>query len=160
MGRRPLGEQARRERHQVWEANQRSAAADRPADLTLAEWRATLTHFGYRCVWCGLTPSNQLRRDVLHLDHLIHDGGTTRRNCVPACLRCSNKTGNIQQPPPRVTAFLQAVGGPVQALGPDTHYAPEGTPLCASDDPDDAHSGAIRTVTCVECRQLHEAGRT
>ena len=56
------------------------------ADLTLADWLATLDHFGRSCAYCRVRPFT----DLDHFIPLSAGGGTTAANCVPACARCNN----------------------------------------------------------------------
>jgi 5-methylcytosine-specific restriction endonuclease McrA len=62
------------------------------ADLTLAEWTATLTYFKSSCAYCGDTASH------LHIEHFVPvnlGGGTTASNCVPACNKCNSKKRSV-----------------------------------------------------------------
>jgi uncharacterized Zn-finger protein len=55
-----------------------------PASLTLKEWLDTLNDFHWSCAYCG--------GEYAVLDHFIaisKGGGTTKGNCVPACVFCN-----------------------------------------------------------------------
>jgi 5-methylcytosine-specific restriction endonuclease McrA len=79
-----------------------------PADLTLADWLATLDHFGRSCAYCRVRPYT----DLDHFIPLSAGGGTTAANCVPACARCNNLKRALDPGHP-----LLGPGLPEQALG-------------------------------------------
>ncbi len=63
----------------------RARAQGLPADLSLADWLATLDHFRRFCAYCQVRPFT----DLDHFIPLSAGGGTTAANCVPACSRCN-----------------------------------------------------------------------
>ena len=68
---------------------QRALRQNLPATLTPHEWLDTLEYFGWRCAYCQ-------RADFACLDHFVpvsQGGGTTRDNCVPACVSCNSTKG-------------------------------------------------------------------
>lgn len=54
-----------------------------PADLELYDWLYTVRHFNGKCAYCQKEPYQEL-------DHFNPQGGTTRKNCVPACYECNH----------------------------------------------------------------------
>lgn len=76
----PTEEEEKRVRLQ----NKRAQRVRLLATLTLEQWLETLNHFGWKCAYC------KGRYVVLeHFIPIIHGGGTTWDNCVPACPRCN-----------------------------------------------------------------------
>jgi hypothetical protein len=61
------------------------------ATLTVVEWLETLNRFHWHCAYCRSRPFQVMS----HRLPLI-EGGTTLRNCVPACYHCcrSRKKGD------------------------------------------------------------------
>jgi 5-methylcytosine-specific restriction endonuclease McrA len=56
-----------------------------PATLTLKQWLATLEYFEWKCAYCPTGTYEVFE----HYTPIIHGGGTTVYNCVPACNRCN-----------------------------------------------------------------------
>lgn len=56
-----------------------------PASLTIDQWLTTLKHFHYLCAYCQESPYEVLEHHI----PIIHNGGTTVYNCVPACEKCN-----------------------------------------------------------------------
>lgn len=67
----------------------RARAAHREATLTEAEWTETLNAFEQCCAYCG-----GVWHLIEHIDPIEQGGGTTQRNCVPACYRCNATKGS------------------------------------------------------------------
>jgi hypothetical protein len=88
---------------------QRARKQEALATLTLVEWVSTLDYFGWMCAYCQ-ERSFQVMSHVLPLA----EGGTTRRNCVPACHRCR---GLKQKDDRYIQAFLASLM-PVEAEYP------------------------------------------
>ncbi len=68
---------------------QRARKLNLPATLTPRQWLDTLEYFGWRCAYC-------LRADFACMDHyipIVQGGGTTMKNCVPACTSCNSAKG-------------------------------------------------------------------
>lgn len=68
-----------------------SKQAGLPATLALWQWIDTLRYFQGKCAYCQEQPYEEL-------DHFIPTdagGGTTARNCVPACKACNNAKSNF-----------------------------------------------------------------
>jgi hypothetical protein len=73
----------------LWAQLQRARKLNLPATLTPREWLDTLEYFDWRCAYCG-------RADFAAMDHyipVVKGGGTTRNNCVPACVSCNSVKG-------------------------------------------------------------------
>lgn len=62
-----------------------------PADFSVDDWLATLSAFGERCGYCGVS-GIQLARD--HWVPLTRGGGYIMGNIVPACKSCNSSKGN------------------------------------------------------------------
>jgi hypothetical protein len=78
-----------REDYRVWTQCERARLAGMEATLTLEEWLPRLKTFGWRCAYCG-GPYEVLE----HFVPITRGGGTTVRNCVPACRSCNGKKGD------------------------------------------------------------------
>lgn len=59
------------------------------ATLTDVDWAHTVDHFQDRCAYCGGPWCL-----VEHLTPTSRGGGTSLRNCVPACTRCNGRKHN------------------------------------------------------------------
>ncbi len=57
-----------------------------PATLTVIEWFALLDSFHWKCAYCRQKPFQSM-------SHIIpqKEGGTTVKNCVPACHSCVSR---------------------------------------------------------------------
>jgi 5-methylcytosine-specific restriction endonuclease McrA len=85
-------EKLRAEFQRVRDERWRARKYKLPETLTVKEWIETLDHFGQRCAYCGG------RFQVLeHFIPLERGGGTTKHNCVPACISC-NKIKDSKDP--------------------------------------------------------------
>lgn len=71
-----------RVRSQILRAKQHNT----PATLTLVEWLDTLAIFHWRCAYCY-----DKYEALEHYIPVVHGGGTTKENCVPACFKCNSK---------------------------------------------------------------------
>jgi 5-methylcytosine-specific restriction endonuclease McrA len=74
------------ERQRVRSQIMRAKQAGTPATLTLQEWLETLAIFHGRCAYCH-GPYQVLE----HYIPIVAGGGTTKENCVPACISCNSK---------------------------------------------------------------------
>ena len=70
--------------------NKRAEMVALPATLTLEEWKRTLEDFRHRCAYCEVNDYQVLE----HFIPLTSGGGTTRYNCVPACVSCNSIKGD------------------------------------------------------------------
>lgn len=77
----------------------RAVESGLPATLTLEQWLATLDYFEWMCAYCRVKPYKVLE----HFIPVVLDGGTTVDNCVPACILCNSRKGNI--PPKKVRSI-------------------------------------------------------
>ncbi len=77
--------QRRSESRRVEYHNNRAARVGLSATLTIQQWIQTLDYFKWRCALC---PDGSY--EVLeHFTPIIHGGGTTDYNCIPACAQCN-----------------------------------------------------------------------
>lgn len=54
-------------------------------DMTVSEWKCTLSEFNHMCAYCGAGGE-------LHKEHVIpsfHGGGYTKKNIIPSCPSCN-----------------------------------------------------------------------
>lgn len=70
--------------------NKRAEVVALPATLTVEEWKMTLEYFHHKCAYCRDNDYQVLE----HFIPLISGGGTTRYNCVPACVSCNSIKGD------------------------------------------------------------------
>jgi len=61
-------------------------------NITKEEWSACLKYFNYSCAYCGINEieATQKYKNVLHKEHVVHDGENDLSNCVPACKSCNS----------------------------------------------------------------------
>lgn len=80
-----------REIQRVRSQNWRAKKAGESATLTIAEWLDILEAFQYKCAYCQTGPYELM-------EHYIpigqKTGGTTAKNCVPACRKCNAGKSN------------------------------------------------------------------
>ena len=74
---------------QVSRANRAARLRGLPGTLQSYEWMQTLIDFHNRCAYCG-----NWGRTIDHFIPLARGGGTTRGNCVPACISCNQRKGS------------------------------------------------------------------
>ncbi len=79
-----------------------AAAELLPATLNLIAWICTLTYFQWRCAYCG-GPYHLIE----HYIPIVHGGGTTWSNCVPACRSCNGRKGTQH---PSLVRTMPALG--------------------------------------------------
>lgn len=75
-------------KERVAQANARARACGAPATLTLTAWIATVRAFKGLCAYCG-----KAEFDVIEHAVPLPEGGTTKENCLPACVLCNNQKG-------------------------------------------------------------------
>lgn len=73
------------EQSKVKSHNKRASKVKLEATLTLEQWIETLEYFKWKCAYCQVEKYAVLE----HFIPINHGGGTTQRNCVPACHRCN-----------------------------------------------------------------------
>lgn len=64
----------------------------RQHDITEFEWRNCLKVFNYKCAYCGISEQEAKKKykQVLHKDHVDHNGYNDLRNAVPGCKQCNS----------------------------------------------------------------------
>jgi 5-methylcytosine-specific restriction endonuclease McrA len=73
---------------------------DLPATLTLPQWITTLDYFDWTCAYCLKQPYELMEHFIpVSMRHSYHPyatiiGGTTIKNCVPACYDCNGLKRN------------------------------------------------------------------
>lgn len=65
--------------------NKRAVKAHLPATLTVEQWLETVNYFNGKCAYCQDAVYTLLE----HFIPIVHGGGTTQGNCVPACSACN-----------------------------------------------------------------------
>jgi hypothetical protein len=62
-------------------------------DITDNEWNSCLKIFNNSCCYCGVPNDEQYKKykQVLHKDHVEHDGYNDIRNAAPACRGCNDR---------------------------------------------------------------------
>jgi len=83
----------RNESKRVEYHNNRASRVGLPATLTVAQWTETLEYFNHKCALCPDGAYEVLE----HFVPIIHGGGTTEYNCIPACSQC-NRIKHDQHP--------------------------------------------------------------
>lgn len=73
--------------------NWRAKKASEPATLTIDQWLRTLEAFNYKCAYCQTGPY-QCMEHYIPIGQGKKDGGTTAKNCVPACHKCNTEKSN------------------------------------------------------------------
>jgi hypothetical protein len=69
--------------------NVRARRLDAPSTLTEIEWVQTLADFNGLCAYCLYEPFTVMEHFLP-----VHIGGTSVKNCIPACRSCNNKKGD------------------------------------------------------------------
>lgn len=69
-------------------------------EISNEEWSLCKEYFNYTCAYCGITEDDakKLYGNVLHREHVDHEGANDLSNCVPACKSCnsSKHTGDME----------------------------------------------------------------
>lgn len=68
----------------------RARVIGEPATLTIGEWVQTLQAFRFLCAYCQLSQYAVME----HYIPMGHGVGTTKENCIPACVTCNAKKYN------------------------------------------------------------------
>jgi hypothetical protein len=88
-----------REARQVWNNRNWAEHCNLPATLTLQQWLTTLDHFAWKCAYCQERSYEVLEHFIpmllrdIDIQFYREIGGTTARNCVPACHQCNSRKG-------------------------------------------------------------------
>jgi len=62
-------------------------------DITDNEWEFCKQYFNYKCAYCGISEqkAKEEQGQVLHKEHVDHDGANDLSNCVPSCRVCNGR---------------------------------------------------------------------
>lgn len=62
-------------------------------EISETEWLECLDYFDDRCAYCGISEGEayELYNQLLHKDHVEHNGANDITNCVPACKKCNSQ---------------------------------------------------------------------
>lgn len=62
-------------------------------DITKEEWNHCKEYFNYQCAYCGISEeeAKEIMGNVLHKEHVQHDGANDLSNCIPACKSCNSQ---------------------------------------------------------------------
>lgn len=62
-------------------------------DITEEEWKGCLEYFNYSCAYCGThqDKAKEKQGNLLHKEHVAHNGTDNLSNCIPACKSCNSK---------------------------------------------------------------------
>lgn len=65
--------------------------SDKKHDITEKEWNLCKDYFNYRCAYCGIKEEDakNLYGQNFHREHVIPDGRSELKNCIPACRKCN-----------------------------------------------------------------------
>jgi len=68
-------------------------AAHKSHSITKDEWELCKSYFDYSCAYCGLDEmkAKEMYGNVLHREHVIHEGRNDLKNCVPSCKSCNSQ---------------------------------------------------------------------
>lgn len=90
-----------REARILWSNLSIARTYELPATLTLRQWLATLDYFTWKCAYCQKQPHKIMEHFIpismsdnypRYYNAVV--GGTTVKNCVPACYDCNGKKKN------------------------------------------------------------------
>ena len=79
--------QRARETRVVTSHNMRAMNAGTQGTLTAHEWLKILDFYQWKCAYCQRTPYEELE----HITPIVLGGGTTLKNCRPACRTCNRR---------------------------------------------------------------------
>jgi hypothetical protein len=91
MAKYKIGDSVARETKRVADANLRTEELGLKSTLTVGDWLKIIARYKNTCAYCGRA-ANCLE----HLKPVKFGGGTTKKNCVPACASCNKAKGNAQ----------------------------------------------------------------
>lgn len=62
-------------------------------EITNSEWENCLIYFDYSCAYCGIhqVEAKEKQGNLLHKEHVVHNGSDDLSNCIPACKSCNSK---------------------------------------------------------------------
>lgn len=93
----PRGREVKNEALRRYRAR-RQGALKQGSVLTANDWQHLLVKFGYRCAWCGVRFSDEIRPEQDHVVPVSKGGPHTLGNIVPACRSCNASWGNKEKP--------------------------------------------------------------
>jgi 5-methylcytosine-specific restriction endonuclease McrA len=91
MARYKIGDSVAREAKRVADANLRTEELGLKSTLTVDDWLKTIARYKNTCAYCG-----RVANCLEHIKPVKLGGGTTKKNCVPACFSCNKAKGNYQ----------------------------------------------------------------
>lgn len=61
-------------------------------NITKSEWKFCKSYFNCSCAYCGISEIEAKRKygNVLHKEHVNHEGTNNLSNCIPACKSCNS----------------------------------------------------------------------
>jgi 5-methylcytosine-specific restriction endonuclease McrA len=67
-------------------------------EISLSEWKECKNYFENSCGYCGMSEEEHISvfKQVLHRDHVDHDGANDLSNCIPACKSCNSSKHNFE----------------------------------------------------------------
>jgi hypothetical protein len=70
----------------------RIARSNKKHDISLNEWENCKAYFNNECAYCGIseTEAKVKYNNVLHKEHVDHEGANDLSNCIPACKSCNS----------------------------------------------------------------------
>lgn len=92
---------AKKEKYKVTSQNSRTQKFNLVSDLSISEWMDLLDFHEWKCVYCGGEYT-----DMDHVVPVLHGGGTTKNNVVPACRKCNSKKRASGETPQEI-AYLR-----------------------------------------------------
>lgn len=62
-------------------------------EISKQEWKMCKKYFNDSCAYCGITEDDarKLYGQVLHKEHVEHEGSNDLSNCIPACKSCNSQ---------------------------------------------------------------------
>ncbi|MGG0667793.1 HNH endonuclease signature motif containing protein [Lederbergia citrisecunda] len=82
------------ENNREWLYNyNKTRAMHKSHDISETEWFECLDYFDSKCAYCGITEGEayELYDQLLHKEHVEHNGANDITNCVPACKGCNSQ---------------------------------------------------------------------
>lgn len=61
-------------------------------EITENEWDSCKQYFNYCCAYCGIDEqeAKETQGNVLHKEHVDHEGANDLSNCIPSCKQCNS----------------------------------------------------------------------
>jgi hypothetical protein len=69
-----------------------SKRADKEHNISKLSWEKCKEYFDFACAYCGMSEIDHKEKfkQQLHKEHVIHDGRSDIKNCVPSCKSCNS----------------------------------------------------------------------